>query len=103
MTALISGLVLGIALPALLIGDGLGRYDGEDRAYAEFVLVYDRDLQEWPFPIDPTVVRRVEGLRVSPGDNRGCTSTEGPDKGPYATGYFSGDYSAEVVHYGPFF
>ena len=96
-------LAAGLALPALLIGDGAERYEGEDRAYAEFVLVYDRDLKEWPFPVDPTVSSRVENVRVRPGDDHGCTTASLPERGPYFTGYFSGDYSAEVVHYGPFF
>lgn len=94
---------VGVALPALLIGDGLGQYEGEDRAYAEFVLIYDRELQEWPFPIDPTVSRRAEEVRerVPPsGEGKECVNQ---GSGAYGSGAFSGDYSAEVVHYGPFF
>jgi hypothetical protein len=95
-------LAAGVALPALM-GDGADRYEGEDRAFAEFVLVYDQELKEWPFPVDPTVSSRVEDVRVRPGDHRGCTTAGAPERGPYFTGHFSGDYSAEVVHYGPFF
>ena len=95
----------GAALPALVMGDGLDRYEGADRGYAGFVLVYDLTLKEWPFPIDPTVARRVEGVRerVPPSDKGEECASPDNSGGPYGHGAFSGDYSAEVIHYGPFF
>lgn len=98
--------VLGIGsmLPRLVFaGEGIGDYAGEKKAFARFALVYDRDLREWPFPVDPTVARRVTEVGGTHDPESPCTSVEGPSKGPYYTGYFAGDYRAEVVHYGPFF
>lgn len=90
---------VGSALPRLVFADeGVGAYSGEKEAFVEFALVYDLTLREWPFPIDPTVARRV--TQVS-GTHDADSPCEGPKKGP--TGYFVGDYRAEVVHYGPFF
>jgi hypothetical protein len=103
VACVLAALGVGVALPALLIGNGLGQYEGEDRAYAEFVLIYDQELREWPFPVDPTVARRAQEVqeRVPPSpEGKECTYQGG---GPYGSVAFSGDYSAEVVHYGPFF
>ncbi len=70
LACVVGVLGVGAALPALVIGDGLDHYEGEDRGYAGFVLVYDLDVKEWPFPIDSTVARRAEGVRerVPPSD-----------------------------------
>jgi hypothetical protein len=97
-------LAVGIALPPLVLGDGTDGYEGKQGSYAGFVLLYDLDLKEWPFPIDPTVVRRVERLEVSPSPEGRCPPVEGLGMGPTDAGPFPrGDYSADVVHYGPFF
>jgi len=107
MAAIVSAvavLAVGVALPRLVFGDGTGGYEGEDKNYAELVLLSDGDVREWPFPIDPTVARRVERLTSSPSPDARLCSDYGPRAGPAYTGPFSGgDYSAEVVHYGPFF
>lgn len=42
-------------------------------------------------------------MRGTRDEDSPCNSEEGPKNGPYYTGYFAGDYRAEVVHYGPFF
>ena len=64
--------------------------------------MYDLDLKEWPFPIDPTVVRSVREVRSYP---------RSPDC-PIDVDAYPGigddpdvieDHSAEVVHHGPFF
>ncbi len=103
-TCAVVALGVGSALPRLVFaGEGLGAYSGEKAAFARFVLVYDSDLREWPFPVDPTVARRVTYVRGTHDAGSPCASEEGPKKGPYYTGYFVGDYKAEVVHYGPFF
>jgi hypothetical protein len=95
---------LGSLLPRLILsGEGIGGYSGEKEAFARFALVYDSDLREWPFPVDPTVARRVTEVSGTHDPESPCNSEEGPRKGPYYTGYFVGDYKAEVVHYGPFF
>jgi hypothetical protein len=99
-------LAVGVALPLLAFGDGAGGdYQGEQgEAYAAFVLWYDADLREWPFPIDLSVARRVERLEISPGPEGRCPPMEGFGVGPAGAGPFPrGDYRAEVVHYGPFF
>jgi len=68
------------------------------------VLDYDDYLREWPFPIDPTVARRVERLEASLGPEGRCPPVEAFGSGPAGAGPFPrGDYRAEVVHYGPFF
>jgi len=99
-------LAVGVALPPLVLGDGTGGYEGErEESYARFVLLYDEDLREYPFPIDPTVARRVGRLEVSPSPEGRCPPVEGfVGAGPADAGPFPrGDYSADVVHYGPFF
>ena len=104
LTGAVAVLAVGVALPALLVKDGTEGYSGEDRAYANYALLYDQDLNEYPFPIDPTVARRVTMTEV-----RDHTSDEAceidtdayPAVGddPNVTGF----RSAEVFHYGPFF
>ncbi len=95
---------VGSALPRLVFaGHGVGAYTGEKEAFAEFALVYDLTLREWPFPVDPTVARRVTGVSGTHDGDSPCTSGETPKGSPYHTGYFAGDYRAEVVHHGPFF
>ncbi len=95
---------VGSVLPRLIFaGEGVGPYSGEKEAFAEFALVYDLDLREWPFPIDPTVARRVTEVSGTHDGDSPCTSGETPKGSPYHTGYFAGDYRSEVVHYGPFF
>ncbi len=95
---------VGSVLPRLVFtGEGVGDYSGEKAAFARFALVYDLELKEWPFPIGPTVARRVTEVSGTHDPGSPCNSEEGPKKGPYYTGYFVGDYRAEVVHYGPFF
>jgi hypothetical protein len=95
---------VGSILPRVVFaGEGVVGYTGEKRAFARFALVYDLDLREWPFPVDPTVARQVTEVSGTPDPESPCNSEEGPKKGPYYTGYFAGDYRAEVVHYGPFF
>jgi hypothetical protein len=80
-------------IPRLAFSDrGVGAYSGEKLAFAKFALVYDASLREWPFPIDPTIARRVTEV----------SGTHDPDS-PCTTKDFIGDYRAEVVHYGPFF
>lgn len=98
--------VLGVGsiLPRLVFaGHGVGAYSGEREAFAEFALVYDLTLREWPFPVDPSVARRVTRVSGTHDADSPCTSGETPKGSPYLTGYFAGDYRAEVVHYGPFF
>ncbi len=55
--ALVCAVVLlgvGSLLPRLFFSsEGVGGYSGEKRAFARFALVYDLDLREWPFPVDP--------------------------------------------------
>lgn len=95
---------VGSVLPRLVFaGEGVGSYSGEKEAFARFALVYDLELREWPFPIDPTVARRVTEVTGTHEQDSPCDSEEGPKGSPYYTGYFVGDYRAEVVHYGPFF
>lgn len=53
--------------------------------------------------MDPTVARRVTEVSGNRDAGGACTSLEIPKGSPYHTGYFAGDYRAEVVHYGPFF
>ena len=97
-------LVVGSVLPrVVLAGEGMMAYSGEREAFAEFALVYDSDLREWPFPVDPTVARRVTKVSGTHNENSPCNSRGTPNGSPYDTGYFVGDYKAEVVHYGPFF
>ncbi|CAA9469978.1 MAG: hypothetical protein AVDCRST_MAG12-694 [uncultured Rubrobacteraceae bacterium] len=104
LTCAVVVLGVGSILPRLVFaGEGVGAYSGEKRAFARFALVYDLVLREWPFPVDPTVARRVTEVSGTHNPQSPCTSEEGPKKGPYYTGYFAGDYRAEVVHYGPFF
>jgi hypothetical protein len=94
----------GSLLPRLAFShEGVGGYAGEKRAFARFALVYDLGLREWPFPVDPTVARRVTKVSGNRDAGSPCRSQEVPKGGPYHTGYFAGDYRAEVVHYGPFF
>jgi hypothetical protein len=84
---------VGSAIPRLVFSDkGVGTYSGEKQAYAKFALVYDASLREWPFPIDPTVARRVTEVSGTHDDDSPCASED-----------FIGDYRADVVHYGPFF
>lgn len=103
LTLLVCGvglLIVGVLIPRLIwAGEGIERYEGEERSYAEFALVYDSTLRDWPFPIDPTVARRVAEMRSSDRGNE-CV---GPGEGFYGSGDFSGEFSAEVAHYGPFF
>ena len=95
---------IGSLLPHLVFsGEGVGGYCGEKRAFARFALVYDLDLREWPFPVDPTVARRVTEVGGNHDGESPCKSRGTPKGSPYHTGYFAGDYRAEVVHYGPFF
>jgi hypothetical protein len=107
LLVLVCGVVLlgvGSLLPRLAFsGEGVGGYSGEKRAFARFVLVHDLVLREWPFPVDPTVARRVTEVSGNRDAGGTCTSREIPKGNPYHTGYFAGDYRAEVVHYGPFF
>ena len=95
---------VGSALPRLAFADqGVGAYSGEKEAFARSALVYDLTLREWPFPVDPTVARRVTEVGGTHDGNSPCTSGGIPKGSPYHTGYYAGDYRAEVVHYGPFF
>ena len=95
---------VGSVVPRLVFaGEGVGAYSGEEAAFARFALVYDLDLREWPFPVDPTVARRVTTVSEAHDESNPCTSEEVPKGSPYHTGYFAGNYKAEVVHYGPFF
>lgn len=95
---------VGSALPRLVFaGQGVGAYSSEQEAFAEFALVYDLTLREWPFPVVPTVARRVTEVSGTHDGDSPCNSGETPKGSPYHTGYFAGDYRAEVVHYGPFF
>jgi len=98
-------LAVGVALPLLAFGDGTGLYEGQEENYAELVLLYDAELREWPFPIDPTVASRVENLERHLGPDGVCYSEDGLGRrSPFYTGYFArGDYTADAVHYGPFF
>jgi hypothetical protein len=93
LTCAVVVLGVGSAMPRLVFSDkGVGAYSGEKRAFAKYALVYDASLREWPFPIDPTVARRVTEVSGRHDADSPCTSRE-----------FAGDYRAEVVHYGPFF
>lgn len=104
LTCVVLALGLGCALPILvLFSEGAGSYSGEKKVFAKFALVYDSDLREWPFPIDPSVARRVTEVSGTHDRDSPCNSEEVPETSPYYTGYFAGDYKAEVVHYGPFF
>lgn len=95
---------VGSVLPRLVFaGEGASAYSGEKAAFARFALVYDSDLREWPFPVDPTVARRLTYVRGTHDAGSPCKSQEIPKGSSYYTGYFAGDYRAEVVHYGPFF
>ncbi len=97
-------LVVGSVLPrVILAGEGMVAYSGEREAFAKFALVYDSDLREWPFPVDPTVARRVTEVSGTHDGDSPCNSKGTPNGSPYDTGYFVGDYKAEVIHYGPFF
>ena len=49
------------------------------------------------------MARRVTEVSGTHDADSPCTSEEGPRNSPYHTGYFVGDYRAEVLHYGPFF
>lgn len=98
--------VLGVGsiVPRLVFsGEGLRVLSGEKKAFAKFALLYDTDLREWPFPIDPTVARRVTEVTGTHDESGPCDSEEGSRIPPLYTGYYVGDYRAEVVHYGPFF
>jgi hypothetical protein len=91
--------VLGVGriLPRLVFaGGGVGFYSGEKEAFARFALVYDLELREWPFSEDPTVARRVTEVSGTRDDDSPYTSEEISQGGPYHTGYFAGDYRAEV-------
>jgi hypothetical protein len=106
LVSAVAVLAVGAIVPPLVLGDGTGGHWGErEGSYAGFVLLYDLDLKEWPFPIDPTVARRVERLEVSPGPEGRCPPVEGLGAGVVDAGvpFPRGDYSADVVHYGPFF
>jgi hypothetical protein len=99
-------LVLTCAVVVLGVGSIFRVWSSPARASgptARFALVYDLDLREWPFPVDPTVARQVTEVSGTPDPESPCNSEEGPKKGPYYTGFFAGDYRAEVVYYGPFF
>ncbi|QIN82683.1 hypothetical protein GBA63_08520 [Rubrobacter tropicus] len=104
LTCAVVVLGVGSLLPRLAFADqGVGSYSGEKEAFAKSALVYDLTLREWPFPVDPTVARRVTGVSGTHDADSQCTSDGVPRGSPYYTGYFAGDYRAEVVHYGPFF
>lgn len=95
---------IGSVLPRLVFADeGLSAYSGQKKAFTEFALIYDSELREWSFPVDPTVARRVTEVSGTPDASSVCKSEGTPEGSPYDTGYFAGDYRAEVVHYGPFF
>lgn len=104
LTCAVAVLGVGSLLPRLAFADqGVGAYSGEKKAFAKLVLVDDLTLREWPFPVDPTVARRVTGVSGTPDADSQCTSGEVPKGSPFYTGYFAGDYRAEVIHHGPFF
>ena len=93
LTCAVVILGVGSAILRLVFSDrGVGAYSGEKQAFAKFALVYDASLREWPFPIDPTVARRVTKVGGTHDADSPCTSRD-----------FIGDYRAEFVHYGPFF
>jgi hypothetical protein len=51
---------VGSVLARLVFAGGaVSAYSGEKAVFARLALVYDLDLREWPFTVDPTVVRRV--------------------------------------------
>ena len=88
----IAVLTLGSLLPRLVLsGEGVAGYSGEKEAFARFALVYDLELREWAFPVDPTVARRVTEVSVTHDPDSPCNSGDGPKKGPYYTGYFAVD------------
>lgn len=100
LTCVVVALGIGSVLPRLVLaGEGVGGYSGEKEGFAEFALAYDSDLREWPFPVDPTVARRVTQVSGTHDENSPCRGPTGPQR----TVSFVGDYGAEVVHYGPFF
>lgn len=104
LTCAIVVLGVGSVVPRLVFaGESVGAHSGEKAAFARFSLVYDLDLREWPFPVDPTVAHRVTEVSGTHDADSPCKSQEVPKGSPYHTGYFTGDYKAEVVHYGPFF
>ena len=104
LTCAVVVLGVGSILPRLVFaGEGVGGYTGEKRAFARFALVYDLYLKEWPFPVDPTVARRVTEVSGTRDGDSPYTSEEIPQGGSYHTGYFAGDYRAEVVPCEPFF
>ncbi len=103
-TCAVVALGVGSALPRLVFaGEGAGAYSGEKAAFARFALEYDSTLREWPFPVDPSVARRVTYVRGTPDPDSPCRFPEGRKGGPRHPDQFAGDYRAEVVHYGPFF
>ena len=103
LTCAVVVLGVGRILPRpVFAGEGVGVYSGEKEAFARFALVYDLELREWPFPGDPTVARRVTEVSGTRGGDSPYTPEEIPQGGSYHTGYFAGDYRAEVVHYEPF-
>ena len=89
----VAAFVLGVVLPPFLIPDGVERYSGEERAYAQFVLDYGEMLIE--YPQDPTVALRVTEVKQATG-LRGLA--EGEECAPNVMQRLS----AEVVSYGPF-
>lgn len=106
MVLICAVVVLGVgsALPRLVFADdGAGSYSGGKEAFAESALVFDLTLRERPFPVDPTVARRVTQVSGNHDGDSPCTSGEIPKGIPYHTGYYAGDYRTEVVHYGSFF
>ena len=73
----------GSLLPRLAFSDeGVGGYAGEKRAFARFALVCDLGLREWPFPVDPTVARRVTQVSGNRDAGSPCTSQEVPEGQP---------------------
>lgn len=74
LTCAVVVLGVGSILPRLVFaGEGVGAYSGEKRAFARFALVYDLDLREWPFPVDPTVARRVTEVSGTHDPQSPCT------------------------------
>ena len=99
-------IVLGVGsvVPRLAFaGNNVGAYTDEKKAFAKFALVYDSELREWPFPMGPTVARRVTEVSGTHNEDSRCNNTGHPKTSPYYTGDFAGDYKAEVIHYGPSF
>ena len=76
-----AGVVLGVGsiLPHLVFaGEGVGSYSGEKEAFARSALVYDLVLRAWPFPVDPTVARRVTEVGGTHDRDSQCTSGKVP-------------------------